>query len=250
MTRHIPDVVLERYRLKELPEASARAVEQMLAADPALQQRLDALDRSDDEIRQAYPRVFVHDVPAPSRRAVLAIGMGAAAGIAALAIAIALPRASLEPESTERVKGTVGGGPSLAVYRRTPDGSERLADGDVVREGDLLRLGYASAGRPYGLILSIDGRGAVTLHLPPTGDRAAALTPGKTILLDAAYEIDDAPRIERFYFVTGTQPFGTEPVLTAARRAAAASAGTAPASLPLPPGLDLVTFAVEKGHRK
>jgi len=51
MNRNIPDLVLERYRLNELPETSARAVEHMLAADPALRARLDALDRSDADIR-------------------------------------------------------------------------------------------------------------------------------------------------------------------------------------------------------
>jgi hypothetical protein len=99
----------------------------------------------------------------------------------------------------------------LSIYRRTAAGSERLADGDLVHAGDLLRVGYVSGGRPFGLILSIDGRGAVTMHLPPAGDRAVALQPGSNILLDAAYELDDAPRIERFYFVTGNDAFAVGP---------------------------------------
>jgi hypothetical protein len=151
------------------------------------------------------------------------------------------------PGDTERLKGSAH--PSLAVYRRTDSGSERLADGAVARPGDLLRVGYASAGRPYGLILSIDGRGAVTLHLPPAGDRAVPLTMGKTILLDAAYELDDAPRVERFYFVTGKEAFAAEPVLSAARREAARQ-GAVPATLPLPAGLEQVTFAIQKEARK
>jgi hypothetical protein len=90
----------------------------------------------------------------------------------------------------------------------------------------------------------------VTLHLPPAGDRAVPLAAGKTILLDAAYELDDAPRVERFYFVTGTEPFSATPVLNAARRAAAQGAGSVPAALPLPTGLDQVTFAIQKEERK
>jgi len=254
MTRHIPDVVLERYRLKELPETSARAVEHMLAADPSLRARLDALEQSDGDIRREYPSVFIHDKPVPSRRAVVWFCFGAAAVLATLLVALVLPRtpyarATPEPE-TERIKGTPGGRPSLSVYRRTAAGSERLADGDIVHAGDLVRLGYASAGRPYGLILSIDGRGTVTLHLPPAGDRAVLLTGGRTILLDAAYELDDAPRVERFYFVTGTEPFSATPVLAAARRAAAQGAGSVPAALPIPAGLDQVTFAIQKEEHK
>jgi hypothetical protein len=250
MTRNIPDVVLERYRLKELPETSARAVEHMLAADPALRARLEALERSDVEIDREYAsRIVIHDKPAPSRRAVVRFAIAAAAGIAALVIAFALPRTpspSAAPEVT-RIKGGPST-PALALYRRTAAGSERLADGDIVHQGDLVRVAYASAGRPYGVILSIDGRGAVTVHLPPQGDRAVPLTPGKITLLDAAYELDDAPRVERFFLITGQDPFAVAPVTDAARRAAAP--GTAPERLPLPAGLEQATFAIQKEDRQ
>jgi len=245
MTRNIPDFVLERYRLKELPERSARAVEHMMAADPSIRARLDALAASDADIQRQYaPDVFIHDRPAPSRRLVLRMATGGAFALAALLLVLVLPRTT-PPEDTDRLKGSAH--PSLAVYRRTDTGSERLADGAVARPGDLLRVGYASAGRPYGLILSIDGRGAVTLHLPPSGDRAVPLTPGKMVLLDAAYELDEAPRVERFYFVTAREPFAAEPVVSAARRAAQ---GTVPDALPLPPGLEQVTFAIQKEARR
>src|SRR5262245_16125840 len=250
MTRHIPDIVLERYRLKELPESSARAIEHMMANEPSLRDRLAALERSDADIRRQYPATaFVHDVPAPARRAVLRFALAAAAGLAALVLALALPRTPSPAPDTDRIKGSANNRPSLAVYRRTASGSERLADGDIVHQGDLVRVGYTSGGRAYGLILSIDGRGAVTLHLPPAGDRAVPLTPGKTILLDAAYELDDAPRIERFYFITGAEPFAAAPVLEAARRLAG-PATEAPRTLPLPPGLEQVTFAIQKEERK
>ncbi len=246
MTRRIPDVVLERYRLNELPDASARAVEMMLAADPELRARLDALDGSDAEILRDYPQVFVHDVPARPRRAVSRYAMAAAAvAAAAIAIIAVLPRAPIAEPDDARIKG---GSPALAVYRRTNSGSERLADGAVARSGDLLRLGYVSGGRGYGVILSVDGRGAVTMHLPPSGDRAVPLTPGKTVLLDNAYELDDAPRAERFYFVTADEPFPVSPIVSAAKRAAAEGAPP-PAALPLPRGLEQSTFAIQKEGR-
>jgi hypothetical protein len=248
MTRNIPDVVLERYRLKELPERSAQAIEYMMARDPSIRERLDALAASDADIQQRYPSsIFVHDRPAPPRRLVFQLATAVALGLAALLLIVTLPRTPQPPVETERLKGSVNGRPSLSLYRRTDTGSERLADGDIARAGDLLRVGYTSAGRPYGLILSIDGRGAVTLHLPPAGDRAVALVPGKTTLLDAAYELDEAPRIERFYFVTGKEPFAAEPVISLARDAARQGV---PLALPLPPGLEQVTFAIQKEARK
>ena len=47
------------------------------------------------------------------------------------------------------------------------------------------------------------------------------------MLLDQAYELDDAPRWERFYFVTGDTPFAVAPIVDAARRAAANQAPAA-----------------------
>jgi hypothetical protein len=247
MTRNIPDLVLERYRLNELPETSARAVEQMLAADPALRARLDALDRSDADIRARYsPLISVHDKRGPLRRLVLRALTAAAVGATALLVFFALPRAVQNSGDVDRIKGTASSRPAVAIYRRTSSGSERLADGDVVHPGDLLRVGYTSAGRAYGVIFSIDGRGALTMHLPPDGSESVSLAQGAaTTLLDRAYELDDAPNVERFYFITSARPFAVAPILTAARESR-----TAPGALALPSGLDQVTFAIQKEARK
>jgi hypothetical protein len=242
MTRVIPELLLERYRLDELPDASRAAVARA-AADPAVRARLDALDRSDIEIRERYaPDAFTRRRAAHRRTTRMFVLAGALAA-SVVALVVTIPRLTVVPDET-RIKGAAGR-PTLAVYRRTSAGSERLADGDVARPGDLLRVGYTSAGRAYGVILSIDATGAVTLHLPPSGTVAAALAPGGITLLDSAYELDAAPRIERFYFVTGTERFEVAQVLDAARRA-----GPAPPVLPLPAGLEQVTFAVQKEVRR
>jgi hypothetical protein len=147
------------------------------------------------------------------------------------------------PEAGDRIKGLR---PALALLRKSERGSEALADGDVARPGDLVRIGYRAAGRAYGVILSIDGRGAVTLQLPTGGGRAAALQSGDTVLLGQSYELDDAPRAERFFFVTSDQPFDVAPVLDAAR-AAAKRSGAPPRTLALPPPLEQFTFQLSKG---
>ena len=82
------------------------------------------------------------------------------------------------------------------------------------------------------MIVSVDGRGVVTQHLPRDGAQAARLSAESQALLDVAYELDDAPRWERFYFVAGSAPFDTAPVIEAARTAASGVAGPPPA-LPL-----------------
>jgi hypothetical protein len=151
------------------------------------------------------------------------------------------------PDPTgERIKGLR---PSLTMFRQTPQGSEALADGVVAREGDIVRLAYQAAGRSYGVILSIDGRGSVTVHLPATGREAARLRPGDKVLLDHAYELDDAPRWECFYFVTAQEPFDAQPVIEAAKREGALRRASPPAMLALSPGLEQSMFVLQKEPR-
>jgi hypothetical protein len=102
--------------------------------------------------------------------------------------------------------------------------------------------------------VSIDGRGAVTMHLPPAGTHAAALKNEPTVLLDQAYELDDAPRWERFYFVTGDAAFDAAPVLQAARDAANGHSQQPPPDLALPPtvaqSLEQAGFTLQKESRR
>jgi hypothetical protein len=89
----------------------------------------------------------------------------------------------------------------------------------------------------------------VTRHLPERGETAARLEGGAVVLLAHAYELDDAPAWERFFFVTAEAPFDVAGVESALRRAAAARGRTAPESLPLPGGLELSTFLLTKEGR-
>lgn len=251
----IPDAILERYRLGELPPAETDRLERQLRTDEALRERLDALERSDREIAGRYPADWLAQrirqrIEAQRRADRRWFSSGrpwvVATALAAVVLGVAaiLPwRLSAPSDEGDRIKGL---SPALVVYRRTPGGSETLADGAPARAGDLLRLGYVAAGRAYGLILSIDGRGIVTPHLPPEGTRAAALRGGGTILLDQAYELDDAPAVERFYFVTAEREFDAAAILDAARRAAARDPKSPPQALPLPRGLGQFTFSIQK----
>jgi hypothetical protein len=82
-----------------------------------------------------------------------------------------------------------------------------------------LQLAYDKAPSGlYGLLLSIDGSGRVTQHLPEEGASASApLTSLREIRLPSAYELDDAPAFERFVLITAPQPFAIGAVLDAAR---------------------------------
>jgi hypothetical protein len=254
----IPDVRLERYRLGELPAAERESITARLADDPGLRERLARLDRSDAEIASAYPTQTLTQMirrralqpetagqaSAVPRRSWLvpAAVMAACACVAAIAVTI-WQHAPVADDTT--IKS--GRDASLVLHRRVADGSEELRRGAPARQGDEVRIGYRAAGRRYGAILSIDGRGTLTQHLPRAGDQAAPLRPTGTVLLDFAYELDDAPRYETFYFVTANEPFALEPVRRAVR---AAGAGTAPpGALALQAGLTQFLFPLTKDQR-
>jgi hypothetical protein len=114
-----------------------------------------------------------------------------------------------------------------------------------VRAGDVLQLSVVSAGRPYGVVVSVDGRGVVTRHGPGDGTLAARLPAQGAVPLDHSYRLDDAPAFERFFLVTGGSPFAVEPVLDAIGHLAAAG-GARTGAPSLPPGLAWSDFVLEK----
>jgi hypothetical protein len=268
--RGVPDLLLERYRVGELPPAETEALERRLAGEPGLAARLEALERSDEEIRRRYPPEWLSErirrrrrpEPASARRSArpwlvrwpLPAALAAAATVALVvgprlsSPIFRVPGAGAGPApsagpvgSDDRIKGLA---PSLVLFRKTGSGSEALAEGAVARAGDVVRVGYRAAGRSHGVVLSVDGRGVVTVHLPARGHEAAPLRSGETVLLDRAYELDDAPRFERFYLVTSDRAFDVEPVVEAARRAARAPR---PDHLELAAALEQATFLLRKG---
>ena len=241
----VPDLILEWYRLGEMTPDEAAAFERRLHGDDELRQRLQALEASDEEIGRRYPpAVLAANVrqrfEARAKDTQRAAGAGffglrwrtvaVLTGVLVLFVLAAPPLLGPGDESADRIKGLE---PTLLLFRKTPEGSEPLRDGATARAGDLIRIGYRAAGQRWGVILSVDGRGVVTQHLPRDGTQAARLSAESQVLLDSAYELDDAPRWERFYFVAGSAPFDAAPVIDAARRVAAAGGVGPPPALPL-----------------
>jgi hypothetical protein len=255
--RRVPDVMLERFRLRELPPEEIESIAQQLRTDPELRDRFDSLAASDQAIAaDHFPARLAEQVlqrrsarrAAGTTRPLRGLVLASALGAGLITVAIAQPWSS--PHAPAAGGDTIKGlEPSLTIYRRTLNGSETLADGASAHGGDLLRVGYVSAGQRYGVILSIDGRGVVTLHLPTTGRVAASLRAGEVVLLDQAYELDDAPAWEGFYFVTADQPFAVETIRDAARRAGEDNLRSPPQSLPLPASFTQARFSIQKEVR-
>jgi hypothetical protein len=131
-----------------------------------------------------------------------------------------------------------GGEAHLNVYVRTDAGSRILREGDRVSEGDSLQVGYVAGINRYGAIVSIDGRGTVTLHFPASAAEAQKLEGEGEILLPFSYTLDDAPGFERFFFVFSKEPFSMRGVLDAAEELSGRPQAAKSGSLRLPGGLE------------
>jgi hypothetical protein len=246
----VPDYLLERYFLDELPAAERVGIERALEVDPQLQSRLQVLEEDNQEQQQRYPTAWMvgqieakRQRLAPRKSRVRRQRLWAISAIPAIAVAlavVALPVLQREQEPDTRIKGHQG--IALQVFRDSNGGVERLQDGSLVQPGDLVQLVYRSGESAYGAIYSLDGRGAITRHLPAEGILATALLQGVADTLDFAYELDDAPRWERFYLVAAAEPFALDLVEDALRQ----RAGRGESELDLPDGYKIATFTLRK----
>lgn len=254
----LPDWLVERAALEEVAPTSRERIDR---ADPAdLAARIAELQQQNADELAAYPaaqaialineRVAV--LRRRRRRVRLAwLGMLGAATAGVIAVAMLRPPEPI-PDKVAindgvRAKGTA----RLSVYRQAGDHPEHLDEDAVVRAGDSIQLRYSASGALYGVIASVDGSGTVTLHYPVDEDApalATALAPKPTSLPNA-YVLDDAPRFERFFFITSADPIEVSQSL-AALHALAARDDSATARLELPAGQHQWSLRLRKPDRQ
>jgi hypothetical protein len=234
-TETINEYYLERYALGELPDEEKKEIRRLSSSFPEIQAALEEIKSSNREILALYPPLTVKsglltrldDMPRKffSLKHVLTISSAVAAF---LILILVLPLLKKDPGTiypdAERDVTLVKGIPpvdlsktQLLVYRKIQDEVEILSDGEHARVGDLLQLAYVTTEDSYGMILSVDGRGTVTLHLPENKGESIKLEWGKQFLLPNAIELDDAPKFERFFFLTSESPIDVNGVLQKAQ---------------------------------
>ena len=259
-TRTVPGLILEQIRLGELDEDRRRRIEDEMGAE-ALQEAINRLEQSDSEILRDYPAESVAAqimqrasatgarqervvaFPARARRRIL-IPLAAAAAIALVAfVGIRGFAPTTTPGTTAEEVTRVKGQPYLLIYRDASGKPELVTEDDTLKESDRIQIKYVAAGSLYGAILSIDGRGAVTLHYPPFEGAEPRLEPNTAIALEHSYVLDDAPKFERFFFVTADAAFAVSTVL----ESAAALGGAADSRvLQLPEGIKQTSVLLMK----
>lgn len=234
----VPDLLVEKLALGELPEADANEIRRKLAEESG--DRLAAIERSNAEaLREHSPA----DVAAAVQRRVerldkeeqaerdnrqswwVWLPVAAAAGLAIVwwsgrgdtddsnrstNVIAKADKPEVDSSAHTATPNDDGGpevvylkgDPQLIVERVQENRSVRMANGDSVSAGDRLQVSYLAAGMERGVIVSIDGAGQSTLHFPWTVDAPTQLRQGGKIPLDSSYELDEAPSFERFFFVT------------------------------------------------
>jgi hypothetical protein len=254
--RKTPDWLVERLALGELDASAAADVRARLAAEGRdADAEVAALRASNREILEAHPPARVAAAvraraATPRRRGWLAALPLALAGAAALVLVARPAPHSGRAGGTGGVlleETTIKGPAALGVYRHRPDGDERLADGAAAGRGDLVQLTYRAGTDTFGALLSIDGRGHVTVHWPDAAAEGAPRLSAKgEVRLPSAYELDDAPAFERFFLVSADAPFPLAAVLDAARALGATPRAARTAALALPPALHQTSLTLQK----
>ena len=254
--QEISDLLLEQYLLGELSPRLQRKVREELSRDPSLRARHEAITRSNREILERYPPSLIakeisrRAAPAVQRRASrwnppLAIGLPAAAAVL-IAFSFFMFRDLVAPDNT-RIKGI---SPHMSAWIGTAQGARDLAPGSLVGRGDVIQLSYTAGEAKYGVIFSIDGRGTVTWHMPAgfsgTPRAAPMLDRQGQVFLPSAYELDDAPGFERFFFIFAEKPFDIAPVAEAVRSLAARPGSADRLDLSLPSGIRQYSLLLKK----
>ncbi|MDH5671492.1 MAG: hypothetical protein OEZ06_05035 [Myxococcales bacterium] len=264
-----PPLLLEQLHLGELPAEQERLLLQRYGRE-AIDAALHELSESNTMLSARYPtQVMTGAIEArlAQRRATGRRGrlrLLWALGPALMAAAVLLMVRPSTPDDGGGVSTGVGTDPSdleatrikgealeVRIFRRRENPAaaenpfiEALADGTPVRAGDVLQLGYASD-KPYATMLSVDGRGTVTLHFPTAPERDAKL-PKHSGLLPFAYELDDSPHFERFYLFAHNRPFPVQRVQDALQTQVEKAGRGKPPATPSLPGFDVATLELRK----
>jgi hypothetical protein len=249
--KKVPDWLIERFAQNEpfgklrAPEVPSEALQSIQASNAEILARYTAPQMAREIKRRASQAPAKKTSAQPWAYALVP-------AFAALFIAVWVGRGYLLPEvagsqiTEPAFEDTVAKGllPKLQLYRQSGQLAERLAPNSKTKAGDTIQLSYNSAGKPFGVIVSIDGRGVVTRHLPEDGDVASKLIAGE-VPLKHSYELDDAPRFECFYFITGDAPFAVDTVINSVN-ALRETTDWAAKPLQLPNGLSQSSIMIQK----
>ena len=236
----IPDWKLEKYLTGDLPAEEMREIREMEATDEIFAGRVKMLREDNAAILKKLPFEKLSEKIAmmPGRSNAGAgntvrvnfklVKLAAAAALVLAVMTVALfsqrsisqeggtvlataantqlmevAMADVSGDDGLRIKGLSA---RMEVWKKTGDSAVQMENLGEAREGDEIQLRYAVAEKCYGLLFSMDGNGTITMHMGH-GNRAVELEPGKMTTLPFAYKLDNAPKFEKFFFLTSKSEF-------------------------------------------
>jgi len=217
--KHVPEIYLEQLYLNELSSQKAETIENK-------DNLIKNIELSNKEILEKYPPSFINEniirkmnnkPEIKSKKIIFTPFLLKSVPIAAALIFLTLNLSHLsqntKPDDIIRSKGLA---PELSVYIDKDNSPAELFNNDLVSESDLIQLTYNAAGNKFGVIFSIDGRGIITLHYPDNKNGIPFIDPNGSHALPFSYELDDAPKFERFFFISSKQEFNISTILKSA----------------------------------
>jgi len=108
------------------------------------------------------------------------------------------------PDDGLRTKGEVA---RMRIHRIEVGSTETVAmrDGDQAAAGTTLQVALLAGARSNVAVMSVDGAGQVSRHIPETGDSSISVK--DPVQAAHSFQIDDAPGFERFVLVESDKPF-------------------------------------------
>jgi hypothetical protein len=255
---------LERFLLDELPPSRMAEIAKLVDEDPDIKREADLLSQDNAEILRKHPSETMlpgilrkyeeNKHPALTgekvrfitlKRLIYSVPILASALIL---LFIVFMKDKVPPDYT-RIKGEESLDfmkTQVIIYKKSNSEIALLNNGDQVKAGDLLQLAYIPAGKRYGVIFSIDGNGVVILHYPEKKNDSSILKQEKKNLLSSAYELDNAPDFERFFFITAMEEIDVQSVIKKAEELALLPASVKTARLELPESYSQFSILLKK----
>ena len=196
-------------RVRELREQNKK----ILAANPFenLAQNLGRQDSSAIGVNDSHAMIVRFNVLKIAATVVIALGIFSAVFLggknevvqSSENVGVRMDVAMATENSDTRIKGMDA---RMEVWKKSESGIVQLEDMSTAKEGDEIQLRYSVPEKCYGMIFSMDGNGALTVHMG-NDNAAIALEPGKMVSLPYAYKLDDAPHFEKFFLLTSDKEF-------------------------------------------
>lgn len=228
----------------ELPAAEQLYIESHLKACGRCQELRRETTESVDHFRRYMQPRFE---PRQSRawwRQFTFFGLAPALGVLALLLVFRPLWRSAPVSDAVSLKG----GPSLRLYGRHFGKVFQVRDGERLQAGDEIRFSVAPSGKPYLLVVSIDGAGGTSIYFPLQANQSGRLENTDSALLPGSIVLDAAPGPERIFALFSEAPLSADAVKSAlhnlAQRGTAAIRATR--ELPSLKGTTQASVLIEK----